>query len=108
MFSPKTLVIIMIAGANEMLDYIGLLFEETLIWEVFSFLFNIVTFGVLFLLKAESLSVKQMFPNKKTVLMILVENIPIIGDAFPGFLGYTYYLLKQEPLSTKGARPKKS
>ena len=98
-FSPGWIIISALCLMNEIIDWIGALFNITGVYAVIVFILNIITlFFVLgWRVISGGFSFSAVFGSWKQVLFLILEHIPIVGDIIPGWL-----------LFMAGARKKKS
>ena len=78
------------AFANDIVDWAGLPFNITGIWVIISLGINLFTAFLFIGWKG-----KAILKDKKILLSILIEHIPVIGDIYPGWIVSAYLLRKK-------------
>lgn len=101
------MILTVLCTINEAIDYIGLILNLTGIWEVIILIIDLLTLALIILWKILQGDIKSIL-NKKTILFIVSELIPVAGDIVPGWLlTMILSLRKKGPRKIRSRKEKK-
>jgi len=84
---PLWIILSIICFINEIIDWVGMIFNLTGVWEIIIFIIDIITLALVLIWQIMKKGIKSFIKENKIIILDLVlEFIPVVGDIFPGWL----------------------